>query len=379
MIYLDNAATTWPKPPSVTATVIRCMQEYGGNPGRGSHRLAMLAAESVYSCREAAADFFGAADPSDVVFTMNTTYALNTAIKSVARAGDHFLIGNMEHNSVRRPVERLARDGIITYDVFDIRGSARQVLADIQKRLRPNTKAIVCAHASNICNITAPIREIGHFCRSRGIGCIVDGAQSAGILHIDLRSMPIDILCVPGHKGLYGPQGCGMMVFGSDRFRDGCTLVEGGSGVHSLDPAMPEELPEHFEAGTLPTPAIAGLAEGIRWVSNIGTDAIHRQECALWRHLYTDLHAMRDVRIYDDTPGAILLFNVRNCSPAEIAGELNRAGICVRAGLHCTPMGHGALKTGADGAIRVSFGAMNTEKETKHFADALHKIILNQA
>lgn len=379
MIYLDNAATTYPKPPSVTAAMVRCVKEYGGNPGRGSHRLAMLAAEAVYSCREAAAGFFGVPDPSRVVFTLNTTCALNTAIKSVVRAGDHILIGNMEHNSVRRPVERLAREGIITYDIFDVRGSAAQVMARIQKLLRPSTKAIVCAHASNICNITAPIRAIGGFCRSYGICFIVDAAQSAGILDIDLRKTPVDILCVPGHKGLYGPQGCGMMLFGSDRFMDGVTLVEGGSGVHSRDSAMPTELPEHFEAGTLPTPAIAGLTEGIRWVSSIGTDAIHRHECALWKQMYADLHAMRDVKIYDDTPGAILLFHVKDRSPAEMAGELNRAGICVRAGLHCTPMGHSALETGLDGAIRISFSAMNTEKEAKHFADVLHKIILQKA
>ena len=374
MIYFDNAATTYPKPPAVVNAVSFCMNEYGGNPGRGSHRLAMLAAECVYNCRVKAADMFGCEDPSNVVFTLNTTYALNSAIKSIARPGDHFLMGNFEHNSVRRPIERLADDGIIAYEVFDVRGTAETVVHRLEKLVRPATRAIVCAHVSNICNAKAPIREIGEFCRRRGIAFIVDAAQSAGILDIDLRRDPVDFLCVPGHKGLYGPQGCGVMVV-SGRFPTLKTLVEGGSGIHSMDPEMPSDLPERFEAGTLPTPAIAGLSEGINFVQKLGARAIHEHECALWKRLFTDLRSMKSVRVYEDTPGAILLFNVDGFSPAQIAAELNRAGICVRAGLHCAPLAHKTLGTGDNGAVRVSFGIMNTAPETERFADALYRII----
>lgn len=375
MIYLDNAATTYPKPPAVVSAVSRCMQEYGGNPGRGSHRLAMLAAECVYACREMAAQFFGVDDPTKVVFTLNTTFALNTAIKSIACPGDHFLIGNMEHNSVLRPIERLARDGVIDYDIFDVRGAPCDVVKRLAKLVRPNTRAVVCAHASNVCNISAPIQPIAEFCHARGIALIVDGAQSAGVLPIDLAQTPVDFLCVPGHKGLYGPQGCGLMIV-NEGLRCLQTLVEGGSGIHSLDRDMPQELPERFEAGTLPTPAIAGLCEGIRWVTKTGSESIHSHECDLWMRLYSDLSSMNCVRIYDDTPGPILLFNVDSVPPSVIAAELNRAGICVRPGLHCAPLAHQMLNTGKDGAVRVSFGAMNTAKEVKRFADVLYKIIL---
>ena len=374
MIYLDNAATTYPKPSSVINAVSRCMSEYGGNPGRGSHKLAMLAAECVYDCRVKAADMFGDEDPSKVVFTLNTTYALNTAIKSLARPGDHFLMGNLEHNSVRRPIERLTTEGIIDCDVFDVRGTAEAVIHRLEKLVRPSTRAIVCAHLSNICNIKAPIREIGEFCRRRGIAFIVDAAQSAGIEDIDLRKVRVDFLCIPGHKGLYGPQGCGIMMV-SGRFPELKTLVEGGSGIHSLDPDMPSDLPERFEAGTLPTPAIAGLSEGITFVQSIGTRTIYEHECSMWRRLYCDMRSMKGVRIYDDTPGAILLFNVDGFLPAQIATELNRAGICVRSGLHCAPLAHQTLGTGANGAVRVSFGAMNTAREADRFVDALYSII----
>ncbi len=375
MVYLDNAATTYPKPPEVTEAVMRCMRDFGGNPGRGSHRMAMLAAECVYTCREAAADLFGMTDPSRVVFTMNTTYALNMAIKCTVKPGDHVLIGNMEHNAVRRPVEKLAREDVITYDVFEAYGDTTSVMHSLKKRIRSNTRTIICAHTSNICNKTAPVREIGAFCRAHGICFIVDGAQSAGIHPVDLRRLPVDMYCVPGHKGLYGPQGCGMMLFGSDRYVTDATLVEGGSGSHSLESAMPRDLPEHFEAGTLPTPSIAGLTAGIRWVERVGVCEIRRHECFLFRKLYENLRNMDGVRLYDETPGAVLLFRVKDRLPAEIASHLDREGICVRAGLHCAPMAHKVLETGEDGAIRVSFSAMNTEADVRLLTDALYHII----
>lgn len=378
MIYLDNAATTYPKPPAVFTAMHRCMNEFGGNPGRGSHKLSLLASECVYNCRERVADFFGVSDPMNVSFTLNTTYALNTAIKSLAERGAHFIIGNFEHNSVRRPVECLARQGVIDYDVLDVRGTKEDVICHLRKIVRPTTRAVICAHASNICNILAPIQEIGTFCREHGIAFILDAAQSAGIYAIDLQNSSIDFLCVPGHKGLYGPQGCGIMIV-SERFFGSKTLIEGGSGVHSLDVEMPQEMPDHFEAGTLPTPAIAGLCEGVKWVESIGVQTIHKHECALWRQAYADMASMREVIVYDDTPGSILLFNVDGCSPSYISSELNRAGICVRAGMHCAPMAHSALETGGDGAVRVSFGAMNTMKEVRTFVDALHHLIRTES
>lgn len=375
MIYLDNAATTFPKPTAVCAEVQRCMQQYCGNPGRGTHRLAMAAAEKIYDCREAAADFFGTSGAERVVFTCNTTYALNMAIKSVLRPGDHVLIGNMEHNSVLRPVHRLAMEGKIQYDFFDTHVGAAHIRKELSLHLRKNTRAVICTHVPNVANRIAPVREIGEFCWERNLCLIVDGAQSAGIIPIHMQEMKIDILCVPGHKGLYGPQGCGMMIFGGDRFFGGSTLVEGGSGMHSRMLSMPETLPEHFEAGTLPTPAIAGLLEGIRFVQRTGIENIHRRECALWTQLQTDLLEMPEVHLYETEPGAILCMNATGISGEEMAAALDQAGICVRAGYHCAPLGHQVLGTSKTGAVRISLSAMNTEREIKQCTDAIHRVL----
>ncbi|MBO5670003.1 MAG: aminotransferase class V-fold PLP-dependent enzyme, partial [Clostridia bacterium] len=203
---------------------------------------------------------------------------------------------------------------------------------------------------------------------------ILDGAQSAGHLPIHVADMHIDLLCVPGHKGLYGPQGSGMIVCGSDRWVRGETLVEGGSGMHSLDSAMPDVLPERYEAGTLPTPAIAGLREGIRFVRQIGLPVIHQTEAALWRSAYERLSEMPGVRLYDDTPGSVLLFNVEGMSSVDVGAVLDSRGICVRSGYHCAPMAHRTIGTAEMGGVRASFGVMNTDRDVLRFADAVRQI-----
>ena len=374
-VYLDNAATTFPKPGAVTNAIVRCMRESGGNPGRGSHRMALRAAEIIYACREEAANFFGADGAERVVFTMNTTYALNIAVKSVLRAGDHVLTGNMEHNSVLRPVAALAEHGKITYTSFNMRGTTEEILGNIRKAVRTNTRALVCAHIPNTSNIELPIAEIGAFCRKRGILFIVDGAQSAGHVPINVRDMSLDMLCVPGHKGLYGPQGTGMIIAGSDALLSGSTLMEGGSGIHSLDRRMPDVLPERYEAGTLPTPAIAGLLEGIRFVKRIGITEIHDTEAELWHQAYDRLSEMPSVRLYEKNPGGVILFNVDGLSAADVSALLDREGICVRSGYHCAPMAHRALGTIKTGAVRASFSVFNTKRDVQTFTDAVRKII----
>lgn len=374
LLYFDNAATTYPKPESVLQAVTRCMRESGGNPGRGSHVMALRAAEEIYVCRETVAEMFGAEGAECVVFTMNTTYALNIALKSAVRRGDHVLISSMDHNAVLRPVAALAAAGIISYSIFSARGTDAEILSDIRAKIRPNTRILIAAHLPNIVNSALPIAEIGALCRQRGITFIVDGAQSAGHLPSDVRRMGIDLLCVPGHKGLYGVQGCGMIVCGSDAFAGWRTLIEGGSGAHSLEITMPDVLPERYEAGTLPTPAIAGLAAGIRFVKQQGIAALHRRECELWRRLYTDLSAMTNVRLYDSTPGSVLLFNIDGVSPADVSEQLNRRGICVRSGYHCAPMAHKMLGSGSDGGVRVSFGAFHTERDVRRLRDEIWRI-----
>jgi len=374
MIYLDNAATSFPKPSGVAAAMTEYMRCAGGNPGRGTHTAALRAAEKIFECRVLAANFFGAPEPDHVMFTMNTTYALNTALHSILSGGGHVLMGNMEHNSVFRPLAALEESGIIRCSMFDVRRTAEEILSELRRKVRPDTRVLICAHIPNTANRILPAAEIGAFCRQNGILFILDGAQSAGHLPIDMQKMNIDILCVPGHKGLFGPQGVGMMILG-ESCPVGRALISGGSGSRSLSAEMPDELPDHFEAGTLPGPAIAGLVEGIRWVQKIGTEQIHAHECMLWRKLYSCIREMHGIRVADPVPGAVLLFTADGISPNSVASELDRAGICVRAGYHCAPLGHRALGTEKEGAVRVSFSATNTETDVRDFTDALRRIL----
>lgn len=370
IIYFDNAATTFPKPPQVTDEMGRCMREYCGNSGRGSHPLAVAAAEKLYECREAAAQMLGAPSAESVVFTYNTTYAINTALKGYIPHGAHILISDMEHNAVLRPVAELARRGAITYDIFGSGGGARRVTEEIKKKLRPNTAAVVCTLASNICSAALPSREIGLLCREYGILFIADGAQAVGHREISMRGECIDILCIPAHKGLYGPQGIGMMIAATDR--EGISVTEGGSGFDSKDTEMPRLLPERYEAGTQNTPAAVGLAEGIGFVRNMGIGNIAAMERELWIRLYSRVGADRRFTVYGERrPSSLMLLNKRGMSASELGKALADRGICTRSGFHCAPLAHKTLGTGDGGGVRVSFGVFNTPREVDVLCDAL--------
>lgn len=379
LIYLDNAATSYPKPRCVYDEVGRCIRSYGGNPGRGSHPLALAAANKIYECREALAGYFGSDSPERVIFTLNATYALNFALKGLLRKGDHVLISDMEHNAVLRPLERLAKDGLITYDVFPTMLSSKdernarnptRLCARIAARLKPNTRAVVCSHQSNICSASLPLAEIGAFCHRHHLLFIVDASQSAGHLPIDIKTMNIDALCAPGHKGLYGIQGCGFCLLGKDHEAD--TLIEGGSGYASLDAAMPAEWPERGEAGTLPTPAIAGLLSGVKYLSSCDTKEIRTHESTLFDRLNERLHGMAGYSVYlPEHRGSTLMFRREGLSSEKIGQFLARRGICVRTGYHCTALGHKTLGTPDGGGVRVSFGLFNTPREVDTLCRAL--------
>lgn len=378
MIYLDNAATSFPKPLAVTEEQARCMRQYCGNPGRGSHRLAFAAAEKIYECRCRIAEFLGSNHPENIAFSMNTTTALNTVIKGLLRHGDHVLLSDLEHNATWRPIYKLAREGKITYDVFETfpnqpRADASDICASIKRSIRHNTRMLICTHASNICSAVLPIAEIGALCRRHGILFVVDAAQSAGHIPIDVEHMPIDALCAPGHKGLWGPQGSGFFWLRKDLIAE--TLTEGGSGFHSLVGEMPKEAPERYEAGTLPTPAIAGLSEGIREVMRCGVRAIAAHERSLNSYLQARLLALPRVRVFvPHKIGSILLFGIEGVS-ADRAGELlDERGFCVRCGYHCSALGHATLQTPSGGAIRVSPGYTTTREDMEAFADAVEDL-----
>jgi cysteine desulfurase family protein len=378
MIYLDNAATSFPKPRRVCEEQMRCMQYYCGNPGRGAHALSMAAAEKIYECREEAASFFGSSHPENVIFTLNTTMSLNLAIKGLLHRGDHVLISDMEHNAVWRPVELLSQRGIITYDVFSTydptrQRSAAEICGAILEKLRANTRMLICAHASNICSASLPLAEIGALCRKKDILFVVDAAQSAGHLPIDVEGMQIDALCVPGHKGLLGPQGTGILLL-ADGLR-AQTLIEGGSGYHSLEAAMPQDSPERYEAGTLPTPAIAGLLEGIREVRRCGIDAIHTHESALCNRLAARLATIDGITLYaPHHRGSVLLFNLDGIPSERVAKELDARGFCVRAGFHCAALAHRTMGTPPTGAIRLSPSLSNTVEHVDALAEAVAQI-----
>ena len=368
-IYLDHAATSYPKPPAVVSAVADCMKYRGGNPGRGAHRLSLEAAKEIYTCREVAARLLGA-EPDRVIFTLNTTHALNIAIKGfVGRCGGHILCSDMEHNAVYRPLFKLAEEGVATFDTFPTFPLSRQVrdsriLASLAAKVRSDTRMVVCAHASNICSAVLPIREIGEFCKRRGLFLVVDGAQSAGIYDLDVDGMGISALCVPGHKGLLGPQGTGMLILGKGVSLD--TLIEGGNGMDSLRGEMSADTPERYEAGTLQTPAIAGLRAGMEFLESVGMDDVRDKERRLGIRLRDGLLALPKVKVYaPHREGGVVLFSVEGYTSDQVAAILDREGICVRPGFHCTALGHKTLGTPDGGAVRASLGWDSKERDVE--------------
>ena len=379
MIYLDNAATSYPKPRAVTEEVLSCMRDYGGNPGRGSHPLALRAAEKVYECREELARLFASPSPENVCFSMNATMALNTVIKGVLKKGDHVLISDMEHNAVFRPIYKLFCEGKISYTVFptytaDPDRTEGKILAAISARIRRETRMLVISHASNICSASLPLEAIGNLCHRHGIFFCVDAAQSAGHFPINVPKMKIDALCFPSHKGLLGPSGAGGIVWGSSPVAE--TLIEGGSGYHSFDPEMPEELPERYEAGTLPTPCIAGLCEGVRILNLQGVEKMHDYVTALNERLSMHLASIPDVTVHaKHHKGEVLLFSSPLMPSDTIGTRLAERDFCVRTGYHCAPLAHMSLGTPEGGAVRVSPSFDTEVEQIDEFATAVEEIL----
>lgn len=379
MIYLDNAATTFPKPESVYREAQRVMQECGGNPGRGGHSLALAAAEEVYRCREAVAELL-CGDPERVVLTSNTTLALNLALKGILRKGDHVLTSALAHNSVRRPLADLAQMGV-NVEYYPVFPHGESVAMAIGRMIRPNTRVVEVTLRSNICSIELPIREIAAVCRGKGapdgIILVVDAAQAAGTVPISMKELGKAVICAPGHKGLYGLPGSGFALFSREIQPGEVTpLLSGGSGLHSKEAGMPDLFPERLEAGTLNTPAAASLRAGIQAVQEIGVEEIDDRERRLRRRLTAMLMGMGNAQVYlpRGDRGSIVLFNLRGHSAAEVSAHLDRRGICTRAGLHCAPLAHGLLGTPEDGAVRVSMGMFNTETEIVELWKALKEL-----
>ncbi len=375
MIYLDNAATTYPKPPAVREALLRSLSEYGGNPGRGGHRLSIAAADAVYDCRRAVADFFGIDEPERVIFTAGATAALNLAIKTAVRPGMHVLLSDREHNAVARPIYRLADEGLIEYDIYPTTGD---VIADIEAHIRPNTGLLVACHLSNVTGFVLPIEAIGEMCRAKGIRFVIDAAGSAGHLPIDLGSTAFDAFCAPGHKGLLGISGVGFVILKNDEGLSDYT--DGGSGHSSLSRRMPSTLPERYEAGTLPTPAIVALRAGIETLCHRDPLRIAAEEAAMKARLTEGLLAHRGLTVYEPrNPYGPLLFTHESLRPEAIAEALDRHGVCVRAGYHCAPLAHRTVGTPTGGGVRLSPAITNRPAEIEEFLRILKAVLREES
>ncbi len=381
MIYLDNGATSFPKPYCVTESVINAMKFSAGSPGRGGHRNTLKAGETVYKTREITAEMFSC-ESEGVIFTDNCTTALNTAIKGVCCEGDRILTSTLEHNSVLRPLEKLKEKGIITYDTVRVNPLCEdETVENFRKAITESTKAIVCTFASNVFGTVLPIERIGRLCRERDIIFIVDGAQAAGALKIDMKKMNIDILCLPGHKGLYGPMGTGIMLLSGRVLPE--ELTQGGTGSFSMEKNQPTVIPDRYESGTLNLPGISGLYAGVKFIRCFGGEkAIHRKENELIKILETDLSVIKKVRLYpemkSEITAPILSFNIDGMHSEEVAALLDKNAIAVRSGYHCARLTHENYGTAETGCVRVTPGIFTCKKDIKNFVFCCNKIALGQ-
>lgn len=357
MPYFDNAATTLQKPQEVFCAVQKAMRTMSGI-GRGGYHQAATAAEAVYECRELAGEMFGA-EPEQVVFTMNATHALNMAIRTLVKPGGRTVISGFEHNAVLRPIAALHAEMVVAgTQLYD----SEALLEDFNKAIQPGTDAVVCTQVSNVFGWRLPVEKIGLICQSRGVPFIVDCAQSAGAIPVTLASTRADFLAMPGHKGLYGPQGTGLLICG----RKPQPLIYGGTGSMSLLPEMPEEMPDHVEAGTHNVPGICGLAAGLRFVNTKSPASIAKHEKALAKHFVDALRRNPNYRVFfgENQTGTVSVQHTQlDCE--EVAMFLAQRDIAVRAGLHCAPLAHKSAGTVQKGTLRVSFSAFNTIQEVE--------------
>lgn len=368
MIYLDNAATTFPKPESVTSAVVTLMRDYGGNPGRGGHFLSRKSSEIILECRENMAKLIKAPNPERIIFTKNATEAINLAIKGVTKAGDEIIISSMEHNSVLRSCISLEKKGV-TVKIAQSDSSGYVSEESISKLITPATRLICIIHVSNVVGTLNPIEKICDVARSKGILTLVDAAQSGGVFDID--SSKCDMIAFAGHKGLYGPFGTGVLYIGENIKCD--TLIEGGTGSLSESALMPDILPDRYEAGTLNACGIAGLNEGIKFVMREG---VYEKDHELALLLHEKLRAIRGIRVLGrpDSGVAGILFPHHDC--IDIATRLDSEfSIASRAGLHCSPMAHRSLGTVTKGLLRLSTGYFNTPEDISSAAGAIQNMI----
>lgn len=381
-IYLDNAATTFPKPEEVSAAVYEYMTSVGSNINRGTYETAYSLESTVFDTRQMLCDMFGAEDCKNVVFTKNITESLNFVLKGFLQPGDHVITSAVEHNAVMRPLVQLEKKGVeFSRAACDKEGSL--ILDELEACLKPNTKAIVLTHASNVSGTVLPLKEVGAFAKEHGLRYIVDSAQTAGVLPINMKEMNIDALCFTGHKGLLGPQGIGGFILREDMIPLIEPLISGGTGSLSHTEEIPDFMPDRFESGTMNLPGIVGLNAGLSWISRTGLDEIYAHEMRLTARLLEGLQPLEDAgklviagkHGLEGRTGVVSVMTL-SADPAEVAFALDcEYGIMTRVGLHCAPSAHKTLGTFPTGTIRFAVGYWTTEEEVDEAIHALQELL----
>ncbi len=373
MVYFDNGASSHPKPPCVLRAMGEWVRKNGANPGRSGHRLSLDAAELIYNTRVQIGKLFGIARPEQVVLVPNATYGLNTVLLGLFEPGDHIVTTDMEHNSVLRPLWHLREQGVkISVAKADFE-EKEKTIENILRSIRSNTKAIVCTQSSNVCGYQMPIRQLA-LRKPRGVLLIVDGSQGAGSIPINISEWGIDYYCAPSHKGLMGPQGGGIVLINN---RPPKPLVYGGTGTESMNPRQPEELPEHLESGTLPTPICAGMLAAAQYINDLGCRTIFEHKRDLTDYAYRELQCVPNIELYmlpySHNCLGVIPFNLRGIPSGKTVEYLDRNNICTRGGLHCSPLFHKRMGTAEQGMVRISFGFFNNQHEVDYLVKILKK------
>ncbi len=384
MIYLDYAATSWPKPPEVLRAMADCLEQAGGNPGRSGHRLSIAAARIVYAAREAIAELFQAPDPMRVVFTSNVTYALNLALRGLLRPGDHVVTSSLEHNSVMRPLRALEREGVrLTVVACEPDGSLD--LEAMRQAVTAGTRLVVVTHASNVIGALLPVQAIAAIAHQAGALVLVDAAQTAGVLAIDQPALGIDLLAFTGHKGLLGPPGTGGLVIG-DRVDPAelAPLVRGGTGSRSEHEEQPDLLPDKYESGTANSVGIAGLGAGVHYLLDHGLDAIRAREVELIQTLTAGLRSLPGVTVYGPSDAAkmtpVVSCRVAGLRVSEVGLRLDdEFDVLCRVGLHCAPAAHRTIGTFPEGTVRLAPGHRTSPADIEAVIAAMERIAHDHA
>ena len=380
-IYFDQAATSYPKPKSVVEAMVHFMSEVGVNVGRGSYREAYTADHVVYETRELLKTLFNASDSKNVIFTANITQSLNMVLKGYLKPGDHVLVSAMEHNAVMRPLIQLKANGV-TFDRIPCTSEGELILESIEGLIKNNTKAIIMTHASNVCGTMMPIEEVGKLCEKHRLKFIVDAAQTAGVIDIDMKAMHIDVLTFTGHKSLLGPQGIGGFLLTDEMALSIEPYIAGGTGSFSHTEDMPSQMPDKFEAGTLNTPGVYGLNAALKYLMALGLNEIRNKEMALTQMFLEGLKRFPNVTVIGKQETfnrtAVVSIQIEGIDIAHVAYLLDKEyHIMTRVGLHCAPHAHKTLGTYPIGTLRFSFGHLNTPDEIQTCLEAL-ETILNQ-